>query len=538
MRLRLLPLLALFPILVRAGEPTDPATAHFPKGATAVVRLPSLDRLDAIGKEVGPLLKAFGPMGQAMGTNPWSAILVRPMAGDLPLDRAQPLYVGAIGNKLFALARAVEGTTLEGEKALDEDAVATLSEGHFRIGDSELLKAERAGAAVNLLPGDIAVHVPVASIVQQKKEAIDQGLAMGTLVMGAQFAQLGMPEKFKNLPAVFVDVARGAVYGVESIDYALTWKEGLLEAEGLVRTIPESGFRKLIARAGPAGENDLAAYLPKDALFVIESVTASDWPAAEMQDVLNRILGEGSGGAISSIFGGPMGVIAGTHLTGRTATAVTLQGFSGSSQTIAEVKPGVDLNASIRAADPADANKALKELGLPVSCKLEPAAAKHGDIELHRFSVAIDNPQFAMMAAGMQGYIAVADGHMFTVQSMTAETDIKGLIDRFVKRERADTAHTLAMARFGRTRSMGISFNVGALKPLGMFVAFVSPQAAQAVSSLPDELYLSTSMTFADGDIRWRGDWPAAKLITTAGTIVEAMSPKAKPKQGEAEEFD
>lgn len=543
MRLRTLPLLALFSILLRgglarAGDPADPATVHLPKAPLfAVIRAPCLDRLDAIGREAGPMIRPLvpGAMGETIEQAPWSEIFAAQLLPGLAIERTKPLYVAAAGNEMIFVAPAVAGTVLEGVKEIDGDSVATLDGGYFRVGDPAVLAGERLGTPVEMLAGDLSIHVPAAALAAQFKEPLDAALAKASMMAGAQLGKV-LPEKFRNLPAIGISIAREFVYGTQSLDYALTWNAGTLEAEGLLRTIPGSPFRALVERAGKPAENDLAGYLPSDALLTMDGATASDWPAREMAALIDRMLGEGVGQALMGLVAGPTGGIA-QHLTGRTASAVSFMGMGGSIQSIAEVKEGADLAAALKALDVSKFNEALAGLGLPVSFAFEPSVAKHGEAEIHRYALRSELPQLAMVAANLQGFMAVDGRYLLTVQSLTGESDLKALIDRVRSGERKETSHGKAMARLGRTRSAGLSINLGALKPFAMLLAMVDPRAAKAMSSLPDELLLSTAISFVDGDIRWRGDWPVAPALKTAAAVMEAAKPKEteKPK---AEDFE
>ena len=91
------------------------------------------------------------------------------------------------------------------------------------------------------------------------------------------------------------------------------------------------------------------------------------------------------------------------------------------------------------------------------------------------------------------------------------------------------------MAALGRTRNFGMTFNIGALKPLMMMVPMFAPglppEAMQAMNQIPDELLLSTSVSLTGGDLHWRGDWPVQEVVK----IVEKFRP-AKPAGGAEDE--
>jgi hypothetical protein len=148
---------------------------------------------------------------------------------------------------------------------------------------------------------------------------------------------------------------------------------------------------------------------------------------------------------------------------------------------------------------------------------------------------------FAMQFAAMQGYWAAENGIIFMSMSPTAEDDIKAVIDRVRRGEKAaDHPHAAAMARLGRGHNIGMTFNLAALKPMAMmFGMFGMPrEMIQAFQNIPDVLALSTAVTFPDGNIRWRGDWPVKEVAKVAESIRKAMPDAPPEEQGGDEKFD
>jgi hypothetical protein len=196
-----------------------------------------------------------------------------------------------------------------------------------------------------------------------------------------------------------------------------------------------------------------------------------------------------------------------------------------------ELKPGVDAKAVFETFDLAKANDGLKKLGLPFGYTFEKAAAKDGETELHRFGMTSEDPMMAMQLAMMQGCMAVENNLLFMAMSPTAEDDLKALLGKVRRGEKvADHPHLAAMARLGRGHNIGLTFNLGALKPLAMMLPMLGapPGFAQAMQNVPDVLPLSTAITFPDGNLRWRGDWPVKEVVKIAEAFQKA-TPEAPP---------
>jgi hypothetical protein len=226
-------------------------------------------------------------------------------------------------------------------------------------------------------------------------------------------------------------------------------------------------------------------------------------------------------------------------LTGRAATAVSIMGMSGNAVTLCELKPGVDAKTLFDGLDAAKINEALKKVGIPITYELQKAVAKHGETELHRFGLSSENPMVAMSLATMQGCMAARGNLLYVAMSPTGEDDLKVLLDKVQRDEKVtDNPHAQAMARLGRGYNIGFTFNVGALKqPIRMFAMFGVPnEVVQAVQAIPDVLTLSTAITFPDGNIRWRGDWPVKDVAKAAEAIMKSMPQAKKPEKGEDDE--
>ena len=105
------------------------------------------------------------------------------------------------------------------------------------------------------------------------------------------------------------------------------------------------------------------------------------------------------------------------------------------------------------------------------------------------------------------------------MKSLLAETEIRGLIDRVRSGGRKEHPHRKAMARLMPDRHEGVSFNLGALKPVLGMAAMFAPEAAQLVMYMPDDLWLSTALAVRDGHIHIRGDWPLMEIAAFAERV-------------------
>ncbi|MHC4932672.1 MAG: hypothetical protein ACYTGV_10840, partial [Planctomycetota bacterium] len=292
-QLSLVCLLLASPV-VWAEEGADPITARIPKSSKVIVRLPSLDRLDALGKEVVPLLKMFGDHETAalLEKTPASAVLMTKLGLDMALvNRASPVYLCDAGTKPAFFVAAAEGAAFEGTKLLQERAAATYVDGVIQVAPVGVELGEPRGTPTDMLGGDVALHLFLAKVVQENKQTIEAQLAKAVQMAAGIPA---IPAGLKNLLPALVDASRGGIYGVEGIDYALTWKGDIIESEGRVTTREGSGLRKLLARAGAPGDNSFAGYLPRESMVVVDWNANPDWPGKDAADFLSKTLGEGA----------------------------------------------------------------------------------------------------------------------------------------------------------------------------------------------------------------------------------------------------
>jgi hypothetical protein len=288
----------------------------------------------------------------------------------------------------------------------------------------------------------------------------------------------------------------------------------------------------MLKRSGKPGDAaDLVGYLPKDALFVVSGAGASDWPVREMGGLLEKAGGEGSASILQMLH-----VTMPFHgiMTGRWAGALNVNGMATSIVSISEVKGDADVAAALEKYDVAAMNAAAKKFGAPLTWNLDKNVAKHGEIGLHRLTFAAGGGGMPPMLGMYQLYVAVGGGHVVTVLSPTAEDDVRALLDRLAAGAREEHPHNAAVARLGRAHNLAWSLNVSALKPVGQMAGMFGapPEVAKGAAAIPAHMMLSTAITFADGDIHWRGNWP----VRAIANIVEAVMPKgAAPAAGEEE---
>jgi len=507
----------LFPALRAEDEvaqkvPND-QTAQIPKTSPVCVRLPSLNRVDALAKQFAPIIDMMQP-----GVKPLlEAGISNMMMAQLGLDpagfnRDAPVYMGLSheGEKPFFLLTPAAEKGIAGEKDLPQGMKLVVKDGMVHVGDPEALGGPRRDANTKMLNGDFAVHVFISDLVTRYKEDIEGGLAQAKGMAEGGLAQGMVPMAVAVDP--FMAAARGAIYGVDSVAYAMTVKEDILETEGLVMTKAESGLRKFLARAGAPRENSLADYLPAEAFMTMDYAASPDWPGEEMMQFAKDTLGQQGGNAIGQMLS--MSKPVWGMLTGRNAVALTLQGMMGYNfHSIYELKEGVDSTKLMDKFDIAKLNEAMKELKMPLEYKLEKNVGKHGETQLHKLSMTSEDPQMQMALMMATYYLAAEGNHMFMVMSMNAELEIKDLIDRVRKGEAKAGAHTKAMDRLGRKRNLGLTFNFGALKAMAMMFAMLDPQAGQMMAAIPDEMYMSTALSVHDGDLHWKGDLPLKQIM-------------------------
>jgi len=452
-------------------------------------------------------------------------------------DRTAPILLAMPDgeDEPYVLLRPAGENGIAGEKELPQGMKLVVKDGLVHVGKPELIAAERRGRAARLLDGDVAVQFFVGELTDRHKEEIEGGFAemKEGLTMGLQ--QAGMPVELAIDP--ILGAMKGVVYGVDTVDYALTVGDEIVLTEGLIRTRAESGLRKFLARAGAPRENSMADYLPDEAFMTMDGNVTPDWPGLEMMELVKK-----TGGAELAEAAGVMMSMSKPiwgSLSGRSAFSMTMQGMMGfNMHGIYELKEGTDATQLFAKFDVAKINEGMKKLDFPIAYKLEKNVAQHGETQLHKLSMTSDNPDL-QMALMMSTYYMAAEGrYMYMVMSMNGELELKDLIDRVRKGEPKAGAHTKAMDRLARKRNMGFTMNFGALKPILMMMAMGDPsgQANQFLNAMPDELYMSTALSIHEGDVHWKGDIPLAKILKMVEDIKALQGGGGEP--GGTSEFD
>jgi hypothetical protein len=502
------------------------------------VRLPSLSRIDELAKKFKSIAEMTGgpQVGQLIDAGATNAMFVQLGLDPAGFDRTAPVFLGLSheGEHPFLIFKPAAENGITGEKELPAGMKLVVKDGMCVIGKADAVAGERRGASTKMLKGDFAGHVFISELVERYKADIEQGLGQfkGMVEMGMQQGQLPIPIVLDPIMAA----TRGTIYGVDSIAYSLTFKDEILETEGLITTKAESGLRKFLSRAGAPRENSLADFLPSEAFMTVDYCASPDWPGDEIMELTKATVGKETGDAIAQMIS--MSKPMWGALTGRNAIALTMQGMMGYNlHQIYELKEGVDVNTIVDKFDVEKLNGAMKKLGMPLTYTLEKGVAKHGETALHKLSMSSEDPQMQMALMMATSYIAAEGRHMFIVMSMNAELEMKDLIDRVRKGEPKPGAHTKAMDRLGRKRNLGVTFNFGALKAMAMMFAMMDPQAGQMMGMIPDEMYMSTALSVHDGDVAWKGDIPLAQILKIVKDVKAMQGGGGEPEAGKSE-FD
>jgi len=502
--------------MAMAQETAEPVTALFPKRAKIALRLPSLDRLDAIAKQVQPFVEMVDRDASAsMRRLPLSATVIHGLglSAEDPFDRTRPLFV------------AFDFITEENMLFLPLEQGAQWVPHELTDEKEAMLQMEQRGRATPFIDGDIGVKVYIAELADENRPLIE--IALGKLLGEIAGAQLGAIDT-KKLSDAVGSLTRDAMYGVESLDYSLAWNKGQVHSHGILRVRDGAPLRGFIGRAGSPGENPLIGFLPKSSFLVMDSVSNPDWPGKEISQFAAAALGDEVGGPVSRA------ILSNSHiwdkLTGRMAVSVDLGAMMGmpTSISIAEGKPDADLDAAFAKLDTAGITAALKKLGLDFDLQLERGFATHNNVSIHRMSMKFAVPMPGMPAGGVQtqtSCVAVVNNLMLTVSGIDPMGSIKRLIDRVQKGETVEHPHAIAIQELGERRhNLAFSMNIGGLKPFAMiFMLAGVPDVAQAISSLPDEIYVTTVVGVWEGHLHWRGNWPVKEAVKIANRIIKAQ---------------
>ncbi|MGQ0614788.1 MAG: hypothetical protein ACT4PV_13715 [Planctomycetaceae bacterium] len=501
---RLLLLLALAAPLP-AGD-ADPAAPQIPVSTTLLVRHAPLDRFDAFFARFAFLFELFDrpvPSVKDLEANA--------LPPGIAVDRSKPLYVAVGDSSIWGFPLAMAATMAQ-RVPLEQSRVAVRRGDMVWVGETGVVDGEWRGAPPALLQGDLAFHLFLAEALRNGR-GIPERLAARLVEAVGEDA----PAPLSRLARGGGDLVKEILLGLESLDYAGTLHEERLDVEGRIAWREGSGARALLERLGAPGENALAGWLPADALLTVDSCHALQRLGEELAAWCDRFLGEGRGKALMQLFG-PTTAFAGL-LAGRSAIATRLEGISVSTSGIWEVTEGADMDAALRAFDPAEVNRSLEELGIPFRIAFRKAG--EGDEGLHRIGVTSELPELLMVVAFLQGCLKVEGRHLLFTQSSDPASEMKALLERLRAGPPATTPHLAAMARLGATRSLGFTLDLGRLKTLLPIAAAASPDAAIALKALPDRCALSTAAVAREGTLHWKGDWPLAGLDSFVRTVRE-----------------
>ena len=536
----------LFSVLYAEDEavvqkvPTD-QTAQIPKASSICLRLPSLERMDAIAKRfVGVAEMMEGAEAKNLiEAGVTNAFFMQMGLDPTGFDRKAPIYLAFMEGQEdpYMLMTPAKENGIKGEKELmGGQAKLIVKDGVVHVSTAELLAAEKRGTAVKLLKGDLALKVLVSERVERHKERIEgaMGEMKGEAKREMENAPIDVPFE---LDAMF-DAMKEALYGIQDVQYALTVDEKYLLTEGLITTKAESSLRKMFARAGAPMENSMADYLPEEAFLTVDSAVTPDWPILELTQFLKKAAGAEAAEAFGQMISvtKPMW----SSLTGRSAVSMTMQGIMGfNMHGMYELKAGTDASKLFDSFDVEKMNAAMAKMELPIKYVMEKNIAKHGETALHKMSLTSDDPDMQMLLMMSTYYLAAEGNHMFMVMSMNPELEITDLIDRVRKGQPKAGAHSKAMDRLSRKRNMGMTINFGALKPLLVMLAMGdgTGQMNAYLNAMPDQLLMSTALSVHDGDIHWRGDLPLQQILKMIDDIKALQGGEDGADPGDSE-FD
>ncbi len=594
MRMRLLALLLLTPFLF-AGEAPDPVTKLLPQKCRMCLRVSSMDRLDELGKELQRVVKLIDKdTGDFVRRLPLSASFIHGLGLDAsdPFDRTKPVYVAFLDEGVLFYLPLEDGKKWEGERKFKDGRIGVGRGGMICIGEPEFLAMPLRDRAVPFMTGDAGVKIFVDELFSDHRNAI-QAAAAGAMPPIPGGPGMGdLREMIDDLSEVAEDI--------QAVDYALTWKQGRLESEGLVRIKDGAALRAFLARVGPPGDNDLTGFLPDRQFLTLDFVAKPGWPGTELLKVVADHLKELKAEAdkkekaeadkkekqeqpaqpqqegeiprqeqqapepqqpaptekppaaeklepkdvraLARAFG--LNTHLWEHTTGKMAIGVSLKGMSGTITTIIEGKKGADLNAALMKLDPDAMNAAAKKVEAPFTFAFAPRAGNHNGVEIHRLKRTFDPAVMGGMPMMPQKVefttcYATVNGLVLTVSSAIADptADMQTLIDRVQKGERHEPPHLKALDRLGRRHNIGVTINAGALKALGGQL-FMLPEIAQVLFLMPDDLSMSTVISVWDGNIHWRGDWPVEEVAKIVDTIQQQEEARRLAQKPEEEDFE
>jgi len=528
--------------LLAAEDQADPVTALLPARARLIVRLPSLDRMDAIAAEMQPVLALFGdqvPFGKPGQAAVSDQVLARlGIDAGAGVDRSKAIYVGVVAKEPFYVFSGSARTVWEGQTPLVGGFVGIVKDGAILASKPALLTEAPRGTPVSLIAGDVVAHVALGELIAENRGEIDKSLAEWK----TELATLTVPDAARGLLGELLDLAGPGLDGLDAIQYAISVRDGGLYSDGLIRLKEGSGFRKLMRQGGAPGDCDLVSLMPRRAFISGDGMTNAQWGMESIRSMLDRHLGEGTSDALVGLLG--PAALCNEQLTGRSAFSMSLDTMMPSTLTIYELKDAAKAEELIRGMDVDRINAALEKLEVPVRVAFELDASVYGETRLHRLSTSTDMQGIQMpMFSNQQSYVAIVGDKLLVSSGLTAESDMKSLIDRVrsgdVTREHP---HLVAMHRLCEKRSFGFTINFGAIKPMFGMVAMFEPDAGPLLQAVPDEMPMSTAFVIDDGNLRWHGDWPVDGVLAIARKAMEIergrkIEREATPKSDEPD-FD
>ncbi len=485
-----------FTVSVSAEPKPDPATAHLPADAVIMIRIASLDRLDEIGNLRG--------VKGARGRRRWSDALLREFfrRPNVPVNRKAPVYLSYGDDRKAAMFPLPEGAAPE----------------RLTVRHGFLIGADSRGG-VNWVPrrqpvmfpaGDFSLVVRLGALIDQNRALIDE-FAMRD---PGQLEAMGVPAVAVAALRVNQSFMRKAFNGVDEFRYGLTFDGESVVSSGSLTARPGSAmaraFATAAAAAGPA--HDLARFLPREALYVSESSGVAVRADALLMELLEAELGKDAGRCVNALLSPAL--LFREHLTGRAASAVDIRNIlAPGTSSFWELKPGTPIEQALVKFDVAPLNARLKALAIPARFVYDASIAKQAGVAIHRLQLKIDHPQFAALASQRKFCLAATNGLFLSYGGMDAVRGIRRLISRSGTDGKRDHPHLVAMKRLMPNRHAGLSFNLGALKPLAGLAASFVPELADFVRSLPGEIYLSTAIRLERTAMHFRGDWSLKTIL-------------------------
>lgn len=579
--MRFIPTLLLASALF-AGETPDPVTGQVPKESRVCVRLPSMDRIDELARELSGVVGLVDEdAGDFVRRLPLSASMIHELGLDAsdPFDRTKPVYVAFIEDEPLFYIPLEDGKTWAGQRKLEDGRIGVERAGMILIGKAGHVALPVRDTAVPFLQGDAAVKLFVGDFIDENREAV------ANMAHGAVPPIPGARDELEKI----LEELGGGLADIAAIDYALTWKDGLLESEGLIRIKDGAELRRFLARIGPPGGNGLAGFLPPRQVLTVDFVAKPGWPGSEILKAVQEKaareaqerdappaqppqeqgeeeqpqekgeeeqpeeqgeeeqpkeqgeeaqpqergpqkppqqkapkVDEKDVRALFQVFGG--NVTLWEHTTGKMAMGLEFDNQRFSVTTIIEGRDGADLDAALLKIDPDAMNAALKKTETPFQVVFEPKAETHNGVAIHKLKRTMTQAAGPVMPMGgareiTTGY-AVVGGLVLSVSGLPDPIpELKRLIDRVQKGERVEHPHLKAVDRLGRRHNVGLTLNAGPLKFLAMPVMAAEPDVAQAFFLMPDDLTMSTVFSVWDGNIHWRGDWPVGEVAKIAEKI-------------------